>query len=80
MTDGEGIVISGFSGRFPSSESISEFEHNLYHSVDMVTADDSRWPVGTLPFRLSISTFPFPHSLSPSALSTASMAKISQGP
>lgn len=40
------IVISGISGRFPSSDSIQEFKDNLYHGVDMVTADSTRWPIG----------------------------------
>lgn len=40
------IVISGFSGRFPSSSSVEEFEQNLYDGVDMVSIDDSRWPLG----------------------------------
>ena len=44
---GDEIVISGFSGRFPSSDSIRDFEHNLYNGIDMVTIDDSRWPIGT---------------------------------
>lgn len=40
------VVISGAAGRFPSSASLDEFKENLLKSVDMVTADDSRWPVG----------------------------------
>lgn len=44
--DDPDIVISGISGRFPSSDSVEEFKQNLYNGVDMVTADDSRWPVG----------------------------------
>ena len=40
------VVISGISGRFPSSDSIQEFKDNLFNGVDMVTADDSRWPIG----------------------------------
>lgn len=30
------IVISGISGRFPSSASVSDFANNLYNAVDMV--------------------------------------------
>lgn len=45
-SDKEEVVISGFSGKFPICDSIAEFEHNLYNGVDMVTVDDSRWPVG----------------------------------
>ena len=40
------IVISGATGRFPSSANLEEFKENLFNSVDMVTEDDSRWPVG----------------------------------
>lgn len=42
----EDIVISGISCRFPQSESIDEFASNLISGVDMVTADDTRWPIG----------------------------------
>lgn len=42
----ETVVISGASGRFPSSANFDEFRDNLFRGVDMVTADDSRWPVG----------------------------------
>ncbi|XP_070505887.1 fatty acid synthase-like [Chironomus tepperi] len=37
------IVISGVSGRFPSSKNLREFEYNLYNKVDMITEDESRW-------------------------------------
>jgi len=40
------VVISGISGRFPASDSVEEFKNNLYNGVDMVTADNTRWPVG----------------------------------
>lgn len=40
------VVISGISGRFPKSDSVEEFKQNLYNGVDMVTADNSRWPIG----------------------------------
>lgn len=42
----EDLVISGISGRFPGSQSINEFADNLINGVDMVTADDKRWPLG----------------------------------
>lgn len=42
----EPIVISGMSGRFPESDTISEFAENLYNNVDMVVVDDRRWPTG----------------------------------
>jgi len=40
------VVITGVSGRFPASANMDEFKENLLNSVDMVTADDSRWPAG----------------------------------
>lgn len=40
------VVVSGASGRFPSSDNMEEYERNLYNGTDMVTADDSRWPMG----------------------------------
>ena len=46
----ETVVISGASGRFPSSANLDEFRDNLFKGVDMVTADDTRWPVGMLEF------------------------------
>jgi len=42
----EDIVISGIAGRFPESDNMDEYAHNLFSNVDMVTADDRRWPVG----------------------------------
>ena len=42
----EDIVITGTSGRFPEADSIDELADNLFNGVDMVTADDRRWPVG----------------------------------
>ena len=42
----EDIVISGISGRYPESDNIDELKDNLYNHVDMVTADDRRWPMG----------------------------------
>lgn len=41
------IVISGFSGRLPECDTIAEFTQKLFDGVDLVTADDRRWPVGT---------------------------------
>lgn len=37
------IVISGISGRFPSSNNMHDFAHNLYNKVDMVDDDERRW-------------------------------------
>lgn len=42
----EEIVISGISGRFPEADNIDELKTNLYEHVDMLTADDRRWPQG----------------------------------
>ncbi|CAG2110763.1 unnamed protein product [Medioppia subpectinata] len=42
----EDIVVSGMSGRFPLSVNTDEFAKNLFSGVDMVTEDDSRWPIG----------------------------------
>lgn len=39
----EEIVISGVSGRFPNSDNMAEFAHNLYNKVDMVDDDERRW-------------------------------------
>jgi hypothetical protein len=46
LKEGEDIVISGISGRFPESDSVDEFAQNLYNKVDMITQDDRRWPTG----------------------------------
>ncbi|XP_070498587.1 fatty acid synthase-like [Chironomus tepperi] len=37
------IVISGISGRFPNSNNLREFSHNLFNKIDMVDDDESRW-------------------------------------
>ena len=42
-TPDDEIVISGISGRFPSSNNMHEFAHNLYNKLDMVDDDESRW-------------------------------------
>jgi fatty acid synthase len=46
LKEGEEIVISGMSGRFPESDSIDEFADNLYKNVDMISGDGRRWPIG----------------------------------
>lgn len=38
------VVISGIGGRYPESDSLDEFKENLFNNVDMITADDRRWP------------------------------------
>jgi fatty acid synthase, animal type len=40
---GEEIVVSGISGRFPNSNNVLEFEHNLYNKIDMADDDESRF-------------------------------------
>jgi fatty acid synthase len=46
LKEGEDVVISGMSGRFPESDSVDEFAQNLYNKVDMIVDDDRRWPTG----------------------------------
>jgi hypothetical protein len=50
LKEGEEIVISGMSGRFPESDSTDEFANNLYNKVDMITDDNRRWPNGNKDF------------------------------
>ena len=44
--DGD-IVISGISGRYPESDSVTEFKDNLLNKVNMVTIDNRRWEPGS---------------------------------
>lgn len=44
------IVLTGISGRLPDSSTIEEFAKNLFDGVDLVTADDRRWPPGNALF------------------------------
>jgi fatty acid synthase, animal type len=37
------IVISGIAGRFPNSNNVADFAHNLYNKIDMVDDDEKRW-------------------------------------
>lgn len=37
------IVISGIAGRFPNSNNVADFAHNLYNKIDMVDDDERRW-------------------------------------
>lgn len=39
----DAIIVSGVSGRFPSSANMNEFADNLYNKVDMVDDDEVRW-------------------------------------
>ncbi|XP_076267668.1 fatty acid synthase-like [Rhynchophorus ferrugineus] len=41
--EGEEVVISGLSGRFPSSRNVRELQDNLFNKRDMITDDDRRW-------------------------------------
>ncbi|KAK3760845.1 hypothetical protein RRG08_034688 [Elysia crispata] len=40
------VVISGLSGRYPESDSVTEFKDNLLNKVNMVTVDNRRWDPG----------------------------------
>ena len=40
------IVISGIAGRYPCCESVDELRDSLFAQKDLVTEDDSRWPIG----------------------------------
>ncbi|KAI1303648.1 Fatty acid synthase [Halotydeus destructor] len=40
------LVISGISGRYPMCDDLEQLKEKLFAGVDMVTADDERWPVG----------------------------------
>lgn len=48
------IVITGVSGRFPESDSVAEFGHNLYNKVDLLTENDRRWEPGKIKSKLSL--------------------------
>ncbi|XP_030748839.1 fatty acid synthase-like [Sitophilus oryzae] len=43
---GEEIVISGLSGRYPDSRNVHHFRDNLFNKVDMVSDDNRRWNPG----------------------------------
>lgn len=40
------VVISGISGRYPESNDIEEFKENLFAARNLISKDNSRWPVG----------------------------------
>ncbi|GFO05493.1 fatty acid synthase-like [Plakobranchus ocellatus] len=42
------IVIAGISGRYPESDSVTEFQENLMNKINMVTVDNRRWEPGYL--------------------------------
>ncbi|KAL9890872.1 fatty acid synthase-like [Glossina fuscipes fuscipes] len=42
-TDGDEIVISGMSGKFPSCENVAELKYKLYNKIDMIDDDERRW-------------------------------------
>ncbi len=58
LKEGEDVVISGMSGRFPESDSVDEFAQNLYNKVDMIVDDDRRWPTGQFNLNITISHEP----------------------
>lgn len=41
-SENETIVISGIAGRFPQSDNVREFAHNLYNKIDMVGDTEGR--------------------------------------
>ncbi|XP_031330606.1 fatty acid synthase-like [Photinus pyralis] len=41
--EGEEVVITGVSGRFPNSDDVYQYRSNIYNKVDMVTSDHGRW-------------------------------------
>jgi len=43
---GDEIVISGFSGSFPSSDGLPDFANNLFNKVDLISNDNRRWTIG----------------------------------
>ncbi|XP_017784912.1 PREDICTED: fatty acid synthase-like [Nicrophorus vespilloides] len=40
---GEEIVITGMAGKLPNSDSVFEFQENLYNKVEMMDEDTRRW-------------------------------------
>jgi len=46
--DPDDIVISGISGKFPESDSMKEFQDNLFNKVDLGTDDERRWLHGNI--------------------------------
>ncbi|XP_031331303.1 fatty acid synthase-like [Photinus pyralis] len=41
--EGEEVVITGMSGRFPNSDDVYQYRSNIFNKVDMVTNDNRRW-------------------------------------
>ena len=48
MADKPSVVISGISGRYPMADDLEKFKEQLFAGVDMVTADNVRWPMGMI--------------------------------
>lgn len=40
--ENDSVVISGIAGRFPQSDNVREFSHNLYNKIDMVGESENR--------------------------------------
>ncbi|XP_070493817.1 fatty acid synthase-like [Chironomus tepperi] len=43
MENGDDIVISGVSGRFPNSRNLDQLSYNLFNKIDMVDEKETRW-------------------------------------
>ncbi|CAG5047033.1 unnamed protein product [Parnassius apollo] len=39
----EEVVITGVAGYFPDSDSVKQFQENLFNKVDLITKDERRW-------------------------------------
>lgn len=48
----EDIVITGIAGRYPESNNVDEFWTKLLSGVELISADDRRWPIGKLTYIL----------------------------
>lgn len=56
---GEEVVITGISGAFPDSDTVTEFADKLYNKVDLISGDGRRWTLGEVNFFLIASSFRF---------------------
>lgn len=44
--EGDAVVISGISGRFPNSDNVAELNNNLYNKIDCTNTGHARWNIG----------------------------------